>query len=278
MDGKHGLAAIGIGLSVALTATWMTAQAPVPTPQATPGVPSPTVGQGPEVGVTPTPAAPGAEASQGQMSALERYYKPFKVSKAEAIPKGQDLIQPSEFMPGYLAGDSQWGKRWGIEPVTIADRKERERVYRERLDERMASTRAPRARSTELVIDVVDALLTGNPVELPMNIPNAGQCPDLPEGAVVESICVADTSGIRGRDEAVAPPALATHLRRIVTAQECTVEAAVNNSEDALLAALFSDPLAGALDHDALRALHAALLPELPGSNRHASLTLKNEG
>jgi alpha-galactosidase len=183
-----------------------------------------------------------------------------------------------EFMPGYLAGDSQWGKRWGIEPVTIADRKERERVYRERLDERMTSTRAPRARSTELVIDVVDALLTGNPVELPMNIPNAGQCPDLPEGAVVESICVADASGIRGHDQAVAPPALATHLRRIVTAQECTVEAAVNNSEDALLAALFSDPLAGALEHDALRALHAALLPELPGSNRHASLTLKNEG
>ncbi len=170
-----------------------------------------------------------------------------------------------EFMPGYLNEASHWGKRWGIEPVTIADRRERERVYSQRLDERMMSTRAPRARSTELVVDVVDALTTGNPVELPMNIPNAGQCPDLPEGAVVESICIADASGIRGRDRAVAPPALATHLLRVVTAQECTVDAAVTQSSDALLAALFSDPLAGALEHDTQLALHAALVLELAG-------------
>ncbi len=47
-----------------------------------------------------------------------------------------------EFMPGYLTEASQWGKRWGIEPVTIAARRERERVYNARLDERMTSTRA----------------------------------------------------------------------------------------------------------------------------------------
>jgi alpha-galactosidase len=168
-----------------------------------------------------------------------------------------------EFVPGYLTEASQWGKRWGIEPVTIDERRERERVYSARLDERMQSTRAPRGRSTELVVDVIDALVTGNPVELPMNIPNAGQCPDLPHSAVVESICIADADGIRGRDRAAAPSTLAMHLRRIVTAQECSVEAAVTQSEDALLAALFSDPLAGALDHDALRALHAELVPEL---------------
>ncbi len=112
---------------------------------------------------------------------------------------------------------------------------------------------------------MIDALVTGNPVELPMNIPNAGQCPDLPVGAVVESICVTDSSGIRGRDRVTAPPALATHLQRIVTAQECTVDAALTGDADALFAALFSDPQAGALDHDTLRALHAALVPELAG-------------
>ena len=41
--------------------------------------------------------------------------------------------------------------------------------------------------------------------ELPLNRPNAGQCPDLPADAVVESMCVVDGDGIRGRD--VAPRA-----------------------------------------------------------------------
>jgi galacturan 1,4-alpha-galacturonidase len=168
-----------------------------------------------------------------------------------------------EFVPGFLNEASAWGKRWGIEPVTIADRRERERLYNARLDERMLSTRAPRRRSTELVVDVIDALLTSAAVELPMNTPNAGQCPDLPTNAIVESICVADGNGIRGRDRVHAPTALASLLRRIVTAQELTVEAAVNRDADALLAALFSDPLAGALEHDTLLALHTALLPEL---------------
>jgi alpha-galactosidase len=164
-----------------------------------------------------------------------------------------------EFVPGYL-GDA---KRWGIEPVTIDERRERERVYNARLDERMESTRAPRGRSTELVVDVIDALVTGNSVELPINVPNAGQCPDLPDAVVVESICVADDTGIRGRDRVFAPPALATLLRRIVIAQECTVDAALTHNEDALLGALSSDPLAGALEYDTRLALRGELVPEL---------------
>ena len=47
---------------------------------------------------------------------------------------------------------------------------------------------------------MIDSLVTGTHRELPLNLPNKGQCPDLPEDAVVEAICVVDSDGMRGRD------------------------------------------------------------------------------
>ncbi len=46
--------------------------------------------------------------------------------------------------------------------------------------------------SGELPALVIDSLVTGEPREIPANIPNAGQVPDVPGDAVVESICVVD--------------------------------------------------------------------------------------
>jgi len=165
-----------------------------------------------------------------------------------------------EFVPGFLTEQSGWGKRWGIKGATVADRQARERRYLDTLAEKRAATRAPRHRSTEMVVDVIEALMTGTPIELPCNVPNRGQCPDLPDDVVVESICTIDGAGIRGRDRAVAPPALAELLRRVVTAQELTLDASVHGDRDALLAALFSDPLASALDHSELVRLRDAIV------------------
>ncbi len=176
-----------------------------------------------------------------------------------ALP-GADRNHTIEFVPGFITEASEWGKRWGIEPTTIEERRAREARYQRELDDRMRRERPPRGRSTELVVDVIEALVTGTPFTGPMNIKNAGHCPDLPDGAVVESMCIADGEGIRGRDRAVAPAPLATLLRRISAAQELTLEAALTGSREVLLHALFTDPLAGALDHDALLALRDAIV------------------
>jgi alpha-galactosidase len=171
-----------------------------------------------------------------------------------------DVSHTVEFVPGFLTPESEWGKAWGVEPVTVEDRRGREATYAARLAEKLAATEPPRHRSTEMVVDVIEALVTGAPIELPLNVPNAGQCPDLPADVVVESYCTVDGRGVRGRDAAVAPPALAALLRRISTAQELTVEAACSGSRDALAAALFTDPLAGALEHDQLVRLGDAIV------------------
>lgn len=177
-----------------------------------------------------------------------------------ALP-GADPSHTIEFMPGFLSEASGWGKRWGVERTTIEDRRAREAGYRARLEERMQRTQPPTARSTEMVIDVIEGFETDARVVRPLNIPNRGQCPDLPEGVVVETHCIVDRiGGIRSRDRTSASPEMTTLLRRIVESQWLTLNAAVDGSEEELLAALFTDPLASALDHDALVALRDAIL------------------
>ena len=79
--------------------------------------------------------------------------------------------------------------------------------------------------SGEIVAPVIDSLLTGTHRELPVNLPNAGQCPDLP--------ATSSSSRLRGRRrrhagrDAHAPPAITEWVRRQVAVQELTVEAAV---------------------------------------------------
>ena len=167
----------------------------------------------------------------------------------------------AEFVPWVLTESSGWGQAWGIELTTIATRRRHQDEYVAEVREVLAGTR-PLATwdSGELVAPVIDSLLTGTRRELPANIPNAGQCPGLPASAVVESICVVDAAGIRGRDRAEAPPALAELLRRHVSVHELTVEAALRGDRALALAAMALDPLAGRGDLRALEGMVDELL------------------
>jgi alpha-galactosidase len=157
-----------------------------------------------------------------------------------------------EFFPDLVTAQSGWGARWGAHRTTVEERAEREAGYQAELDGRLATDEMPARRSTEMLAPVIDSLVTGRARHLPLNRPNAGQCPDLPRDAVVETICTVDREGIRGRDAVVTPPILAEVLRRVVASQELTVEAAVTGGRDRVFEALLADPLAGTLDWDAL--------------------------
>src|SRR5262249_43161112 len=95
---------------------------------------------------------------------------------------------------------------------------------------------------------------------LPLNIPNAGQCPQVPSGTVVESMCVVDGDGVHGRDAATAPLMLGECFRRVVASQELTVDAALSGDPGMVLQALATDPFTGRLDHHALIALRDDIL------------------
>jgi len=172
----------------------------------------------------------------------------------------------AEFMPGVLTEKSGWGASWGIELTPIARREEHQEGYVAEVDAVLAGKEELATwDSGELVAPVIDSLVTGTHRELPLNLPNAGQCPDLPANAVVEAICVVDGDGMRGRDVAPAPAPFAELLRRHVAVQELTVEAALTGDRALAQQAFALDPLAGRGD---LRDTEAMVEELLEGTSR----------
>ena len=157
-----------------------------------------------------------------------------------------------EFFPGFLTEASAWGERWGVALTTVEDRRGWEAFFEAVLDEQLAATDPAQPPSGELVAPVIDSLLTGERRTMPLNLPNAGQCPDLPLDAVVESMCVVDGDGVRPGPPVSAPPLPAEYLRRVAASQELAVDAAVTGNRATVFEAMLADPLASRLDHDAL--------------------------
>lgn len=158
----------------------------------------------------------------------------------------------AEFFAGFLTEHSDWGKRWGVELTPISGRVKWQGRHIEEFEELLAAADTPRMPSGEMVAGVIDSLINDVPRTYPLNIPNAGQVADLPDDVVVESMCIVDGSGVRGRDAVALPPAMAAHLRQVSAAQERTVEAGISGSRDAVLEAMLLDPLAGRIDFDAM--------------------------
>jgi alpha-galactosidase len=173
-----------------------------------------------------------------------------------------------EFFPNFLTEESQWGKRWGVELTTIADRERDAGSHQKELARLRALDDVPTMPSGEMVAPMIDSFLQGKERALPLNLPNVDQAPDLPADAVVESMCIADGSGLRGRAPVAAPAPVGEWLRRVVAAQEATVEAAISGSRAKAVDAMLLDPLAGRIDFDRVEQMTvemlAATAPWLP--------------
>jgi alpha-galactosidase/6-phospho-beta-glucosidase family protein len=195
--------------------------------------------------LSPAPGEPEADPFSPLGFGRENLLKLTFLDRTGALPAAGDR-HLAEFVPGVLTEASDFGRSWGIEPTPISKRQDDQDGFIADVD---AVLRGDKEMETwdsgELVAPVIDSLVTGTRRELPLNIPNAGQCPDLPLQSVVESICVVDGDGIRGRDEARAPAPLAELLRRHVAVQELTVEAATTGDRSLVAAAAALDPLAG---------------------------------
>jgi alpha-galactosidase len=162
-----------------------------------------------------------------------------------ALPAAGDR-HIAEFLPWVLTEASGWGAEYNIELTSIDRRQQHQEEYIADVDAWLGGTKTLQTwQSGELPALVIDSLVTGTARQLPANIPNAGQVPDAPGDVVVESICVVDGDGIRGRDVAPLPPPYAELVRRHVAVGELTVAAAVDGDRRLADAAFFLDPLAG---------------------------------
>ena len=165
-----------------------------------------------------------------------------------------------EFFPGFLTEESGWGERWGVGLTTIEHREMGQAFYFAEFEKMLDASAFTTMPSGEMVAPVIRCRLTDREGSFPLNIPNAGQVADLPREVTVESMCVADGSGVRGRDEVHLPPAIAECLRRVSASQESTVEAAVTGNRDAVFEAMLLDPLAGHIDYDQVAAMADEML------------------
>jgi alpha-galactosidase len=165
-----------------------------------------------------------------------------------------------EFFPGFLTEESEWGERWGVQLTSMDDRRAWLDWYKSEFERLYADPAAEHRPSGELVAPLIESHLTDRTRSFPLNLPNAGQCPDLPDEVVVESMGTVDAKGVRGRDRAIAPPLLAEYVRRVSASQELTVDAALTGDRSTVLAAMLADPLASRVDFDRLEAMTGEML------------------
>ena len=113
------------------------------------------------------------------------------LDKWGALPAAGDR-HVAEFVPWVLTEASGWGADYNVELTSIARREKHQQEYIADVDAWLGGTKDLQTwPSGELPALVIDSLVSGSPPAAG-NIPNAGQVPDVPADAVVESICMID--------------------------------------------------------------------------------------
>jgi alpha-galactosidase len=164
----------------------------------------------------------------------------------------------TEFFPHFLK-DRETIARYGIRLTTIRDREQGREAAMRRVEE-MASGEAPLAfpPTSDNVVGIVEALEGGARLKDSVNAPNVGQVSNLPEGAVVETLCVYDTAGRHPITAGPLPPVLRAIVEPHLVRQELVIDAALEGDRKKALQALIDDPRV--LDVDIARPMLEALL------------------
>jgi 6-phospho-beta-glucosidase len=119
----------------------------------------------------------------------------------------------------------------------------------------------------ELAIDVIDALFNDRRELLPVNVPNRGAIPDLPDDVVVETIGFVDRAGIAPITLGPLPRPAAGLVKSLAEYQSLAADAAWNGSRRDAIQALLANPLSRSLSrvealYDEMAAAHRAFLPD----------------
>ncbi len=117
------------------------------------------------------------------------------------------------------------------------------------------------SRSHEFAADLMNAVVTDTAYAAYGNLPNTGQIPQLPLGAVVETPCLVDANGVQPSVVTDIPPQLIALMRTQINVQELTVRALVEQNPEHIYHAAMMDPhTAAELDLRQIRSLVTDLL------------------
>jgi alpha-galactosidase/6-phospho-beta-glucosidase family protein len=164
-----------------------------------------------------------------------------------------------EFFPFFLKPETARGPYSGVHLTSIAERYEWLARWKSRANAWLdGSEPVDLQPSSEPIAPIIAALHYGGARVQVMNLPNSGQIPRLPAGAVLETMGVVDGLGARPFAVGELPTAIHSILERHVANQELIVEAALTGDRALALEALVNDPQV--LDFDLAPRLLADLL------------------
>ena len=146
----------------------------------------------------------------------------------------------AEFVPWYLTSEAEL-HRWGAVLTPSSYRLARTRQGRS------ARARSEKVEalhpSGEEGVAMMMTLLGLCDLDTNCNLPNRGQAPDLPLGAVVESYVSMRRDSVTPKVCAPLPPGANELVRRIIAVQKATLEAGLKRDKDLAFQALLNDPL-----------------------------------
>ncbi len=119
----------------------------------------------------------------------------------------------------------------------------------------------------EQVIEIIDCIRQDGRKVYSANLPNRGQVPNLPSEAIVESPCIADSSGLKPINQPPLSPGIAGTLATRFQWVETIVDAALEGSREKFIQALVLDGSVDSMETaeklaDELLAAQAEYLPQ----------------
>lgn len=125
----------------------------------------------------------------------------------------------------------------------------------------LRGTKLTHTRTLEYGSQIMEAMVTGNPVTIGGNVLNNGLITNLPDKACVEVPCLVDKNGVQGTYVGDLPEQCAALNRTNINTQLLTLEAAFTGKKDAIYHAAMLDPHTSAeLPIDDIRKLCDALI------------------
>lgn len=183
----------------------------------------------------------------------------FDLFRRFGIPAAAGDRHLAEFLPvsEYLSDPDAWG--FALTPVAY---RIRDRDQKRRRAEAMRTGELPvtPARSDEALIDQIAALKGGGAHVSNVNLPNIGQMPDLPDGAIVETNAVFTRAGIEPVAAGRLPADLAPLVRDHADRQGALLRAVLDGDIAALFPLFRSDPLVAQLPERDAREMFGQML------------------
>lgn len=160
----------------------------------------------------------------------------------------------AEFCPGkwYLKNPEYAYKNWGFGLTPVDWRKQEKKEREERSNRLLSGEEKFEIKETgEEGVLQMKAILGLGDLVTNVNLPNMGQIPNLPLGAVVETNAHFASDSVSPVMSGQVPKQLMPLISPVVSIQECVVEAALTRNLDLAFSAFVRDPLMTASLNDA---------------------------